>query len=286
MEKVKKTNMKKTVTSFETANLDNTPVVKRAAKIPTISPEKKQKITKISLATILLLLFLGLSGTSFYFYRKYKNVPLVETDDVIGKIGKLMVLPEGETPTLATVTDIDKVKNQEFFAKAENGDKVLIYTQAKKAILYRPSLNKIVGVTVLSVADSNSSAAQDSKNTQEAEPAQAITEENSSQGNVPESVPAQQTSVGANVKVAVYNGSGIKGLAVKLADKALQISGTSITEKGNATGNFTKNIVVDISGNNAEIAAKIADEIGGEVGSLPEGETAPNADILIIGGKE
>lgn len=68
---------------------------------------------------------------------------LVET------VGKLIVLPTNETPTVATVTDLDKLKDQPFFARAQKGDKVLIYVQAGKAVLYNPTLNKIVDVSPL-----------------------------------------------------------------------------------------------------------------------------------------
>ena len=64
-------------------------------------------------------------------------------------IGGFMELPEGEQPTLATVADQEKLKGQDFFSHAENGDKLLIYPKAKKAILYRPSTGKIIEVTNL-----------------------------------------------------------------------------------------------------------------------------------------
>lgn len=56
----------------------------------------------------------------------------------------LLVLPTDEMPTIATITDLTKVKAQPFFAHAQVGDKVLVYTAAKKAVLYRPAENKIV----------------------------------------------------------------------------------------------------------------------------------------------
>ena len=66
-------------------------------------------------------------------------------------VSKLMVLPTDETPTMATVSDPEKLKNQAFFVNAKVGDKVLIYTKARKAILFSPSQNKIIEVSPLNV---------------------------------------------------------------------------------------------------------------------------------------
>ena len=62
-----------------------------------------------------------------------------------------MVLPKDETPTLATVSDPEKLKDQRFFVNAVKGDKVLVYSLAKKAILYSPSLDKIIEVAPVNV---------------------------------------------------------------------------------------------------------------------------------------
>ena len=74
-----------------------------------------------------------------------------EVEDLISKVSKLIALPEDENPTVATVTDVEAVKDQTFFAKAQNGDKVLIYTNARKAILYRPSENRILEVGLVNI---------------------------------------------------------------------------------------------------------------------------------------
>ncbi len=71
--------------------------------------------------------------------------------ELVNEVGRIIALPEGESPTVATVTDKEAVKNQPFFAKAENGDKVLIFSAAKKAYLYRPSEKKIIEVGVVSL---------------------------------------------------------------------------------------------------------------------------------------
>ena len=47
---------------------------------------------------------------------------------------------------LATVSDPELLKNKSFFLSSEKGDRVLIFSKIGKAILYRPSINKIVEV--------------------------------------------------------------------------------------------------------------------------------------------
>lgn len=74
-----------------------------------------------------------------------------EVRDLVEAVGKLIVLPEGEEPTVASVSDPEKLKDQPFFQNAKVGDKVLIYTQARKAYLYDPKLNKLLEVAPLTV---------------------------------------------------------------------------------------------------------------------------------------
>ena len=64
----------------------------------------------------------------------------------VADVSKLMILPTDETPTMATVSDPSKLKDQPFFANAHAGDEVLIYNKAQKAVLYDPTQNKIVEV--------------------------------------------------------------------------------------------------------------------------------------------
>lgn len=120
----------------------------------------KQKFIKIVIPVIALVAI----GLCVYFYsqiRILKQNPTVaaqkETTDIIAKVSKLVVLPTGETPTIATVSDPEALKDQPFFANAIKGDKVLIYAQAKKAFLYSVSLNKILDVAPLNIGSSTKS---------------------------------------------------------------------------------------------------------------------------------
>lgn len=83
-----------------------------------------------------------------------KNPQLVaqqEAKDLVSKVGALVQLPKDEQPTIATVTDVAKLKEQAFFKNAQNGDKVLLYAKALKAYLYSVSMNKILEVAPITV---------------------------------------------------------------------------------------------------------------------------------------
>jgi len=81
-----------------------------------------------------------------------------ENEKLLKAVGKLIELPQDEQPTIATVTDVERVKDQLFFTQAQNGDRVIIYTEANKAILYRPSENKIIEVGAVNVAQPTTTA--------------------------------------------------------------------------------------------------------------------------------
>lgn len=74
-----------------------------------------------------------------------------EADAVVRQVARHMVLPDGETPTVATVSDPSKLKDQRFFANAKKGDKVLIYSGAQKAILYDPQADRIIEVAPVNI---------------------------------------------------------------------------------------------------------------------------------------
>jgi hypothetical protein len=127
--------------------------------------------SKVIMAALFLIALIAI-GASGYFY--FKNQQLLkdpakagqkELQAVVKNVDKLILLPQGEQPTLATVTDKDKLKDQTFFVNAEVGDKVLIYTTAKKAYLYRPSANKLIEVAPLNITQNDGTSQNDSGTT-------------------------------------------------------------------------------------------------------------------------
>ncbi len=142
--------MKKNIT-------ENLEIQNSETQTPEIKTKRKISPRRLSLIILVLLAVFGLYG-SIHFYNKYKSLNVdatveaqKETTRLVGLIDKLMELPAGETPTVATISDKEKLKDQPFFAQAQNGDILFAYTTAMKAILYRPSSNKIINVAPITI---------------------------------------------------------------------------------------------------------------------------------------
>ncbi len=76
------------------------------------------------------------------------------TDELIAAVGRLIVLPTDERPTVATVNNLDVLRDKPLFRDAKVGDRVLIYAQAQKAVLYDPDADRIVEVAPFTLAPS------------------------------------------------------------------------------------------------------------------------------------
>ncbi|MGI9027266.1 MAG: hypothetical protein ACR2FM_00245 [Candidatus Saccharimonadales bacterium] len=131
------------------------------AAAPKKRPKKSNKSYIVALALVLVI-----GAGAFAGYRVYDNQrqeisrlsnpqesAKVETERIKQQVAKLIELPADEDPTIATVVDPDKLSNQPFFAKAQKDDRVVMYAKAKKAVLYRPSSNKIIEVAPINIGD-------------------------------------------------------------------------------------------------------------------------------------
>ncbi len=126
-------------------------------------PRKKLKLTiqkpKVGFAWWLVLAFALLSVFLFVQYREAQaklHTPSTaantkQVNDVVAKVRRLVVVPSDQTPTVATVAHAEKLRSQTFFANARDGDKVVVFSKQKQAILYRPSTNQIVTISAVQV---------------------------------------------------------------------------------------------------------------------------------------
>lgn len=115
------------------------------------------------IAIVALVVALASIGFATYQYNETQKLKTTEgakqvADDeakaLKAKVAKLMQLPS-EKPTVATIKDITKLKDQPFFNGAKNGDKVLIFTEARKAVIYREDSNIVINSGPIAVTSDN-----------------------------------------------------------------------------------------------------------------------------------
>ena len=102
-----------------------------------------------------ILVALLLMGLSIFLAWKLKEsqTPVVSAEakvrQLVDEVSKAMLLPADELPTVAVVADPSVLKDQPFFAHAQTGDDILIYPTSKRAILWRPSIKRVIEVSSL-----------------------------------------------------------------------------------------------------------------------------------------
>ena len=225
---------------------------------------------KVILFTIIVIAVTGIAVSSF-FYMKYQNAQNIinksglagqqGAQDLVNKVSHFISLPEGELPTIATVNDYKKLKDQPFFQKSQNGDKVLIYTKAKKAYLYRLSTDKLIDVTIVNV-DSN------------------LTQQSSV---------VSSRSKPQEIKIVMRNGTSSVGLTNKLEPEIKKVlpNARIVIKENAAKSDYQTTTVVVLNEYASQAASLVANYLKATVTRLPTDEIKPNnADILVIIGKD
>jgi hypothetical protein len=110
-----------------------------------------------SVGVLSILIFLVMLFFVYYYYHKYtllrsvvsETSPRTESNpalSVIALVDKHMLLPGGEQPIIAKVTNLKQLAPFSFFKNAMEGDDVLVYCAAELSILYSPVRDKIIEV--------------------------------------------------------------------------------------------------------------------------------------------
>ncbi len=184
------------------------------------------------------------------------------TEQLLAKVGRLIVLPSGETPTIASVVDAEKLKNEQaFYRDVQNDDLVLIYPQAQKAFIYRPSTDVLVNVGPVYMNNEATSAPATEEPTTPVEP----------------------------ISVEVRNGVNKAGLAAALRDELATSEAYTVEKIGDAGNkNYTEYVLVDLglADNQKPALATLEAKYGVKaVTELPAGEATTDAKLLIIIGQ-
>jgi predicted negative regulator of RcsB-dependent stress response len=128
------------------------------------------KVKKMKVMPVIIWFIIGLilGAGALFAWDKYMSktpaqlatqVQQAQVQDIVAKVSKLIMLPTGEQPVVATINDAASlIKDQVFYKGAENGDVVLVYQKAAKAVIYSPSRNIIVNVGPIFLQDQNAAS--------------------------------------------------------------------------------------------------------------------------------
>lgn len=198
------------------------------------------------------------------------NIPADEAKertDILAKVSKLMLLPSGDEPVIATIKDAPALIAQEpFYGGAQNGDKLLIYPQLRKAIIYSPERNIIVNAGPV-FYDNQATNGQVSTTPPPAETSATTT--------------AQNVSPNKDIKVEIRNGTKVKGASAKMAE-TLGKEGFTIGKTLNASRlTYTQTEIVNVSGKDVSALEKFFNLPATK--TFPQGEdNKTDADVVII----
>lgn len=256
--------MIKRVSRIEGSDEGGNEIVNKGIKRKTINFIMEKKVP---LVVITIVVLIGYGMYAKYFDLTDAERAQKELANAVSAVGELMILPEGDEPVLANVTDAETlIKQQAFFTGAIDGDQLLLFPKNMKAVIYSPSRNKIINAGPIE---------QQANSTNQARSAS-------------QSAPVASQSA-TLLKVAFYNGTKTVGLANDVESRLkATLSDFETTVKTNAVKkDYKETIVVDLTAGEKILEAKrIASIISAQVKSFPEGEAVPDADILIIAGEK
>ena len=120
--------------------------------------DEERGISKTAIAAIVVaVIAVVFAGWMLLQNRQLQNEQATKTSaksevtnqEVAKKVAAVYDAPK-ETPSVAKVADRSKLPNEPFFQNAKQGDYVLIYPNAKIALIYRLSENKVVNIGPIS----------------------------------------------------------------------------------------------------------------------------------------
>ena len=212
-----------------------------------IKAKKSLTRPRNKLILVILLITVGLLFNKYVIKGSSENKDLSLAK---AKVGKLMLLPTNEEPTLAEVTDNKTIKDAVLAKSSKNGDQILFYTKSRLVVVYRPSINKIVLAGDL-FAD-----------------------------------PAYSEADGATI--IVMNGNNDDSKTQGIIADIKRLYPNSVVSVGGKTvrSDFPKTIVIDNTSKKDNFRAALIQDIKGNLGVVPLSETKTDSDIMIIVGKD
>ena len=252
------------------------------------------------LVTTISLFLIGYFGYDYYgaqkelseFQQDSDVLAIKEKNDLIKRVGELALIPQDEDPTIATVTDASRLRSQKFFSQTENGDRVIIFPRAQRAVLYRPSIDKVIESAPININDLEGTV---SPTETPIESDESVVEEEVLGGDTgdtsvvveekPEKIEPEEPA-----KLAIYNGTlFIEGLATKVgAYLVKEIPGNiiSVDILENADDVYEDTIIIVVAEKYYDVAETIREKLSGKIEEAPDDIDFPDVDIVIIAGTD
>jgi len=216
--------------------------------------------TLVIILSLIVVLLAGALTASIILLNKEKNKSInptelatAEQERIKEAVGKLIILDDSTEPTIATLVDTEKLKqeNSEFYKNAKNGDKLLIYPD--RAILFDEEKNIIVNVApILKEPVTNTT-----------------TDENT------------LTIELRNGSKNTENLTDVNGKITELGESYI-VSNT--TEASNT--NYTGTVIYNLGNADPTLLTDLAEKLNAKIETaLPEGEAESTAGVVIIVGE-
>jgi hypothetical protein len=139
----------------------------KSHKAPIAVPLKGEQIKKLALVAALLFLTVFMirviQDRNSLQEQLSVNSPQAqsqeEAEELVRQISVFVELPANEVPRLITVTDSQKtIEQYPALSDLKDGDKMLLYPNSRKLVVYRPATKKVVTVVTLSPVEDEDSA--------------------------------------------------------------------------------------------------------------------------------
>lgn len=163
------------VATVRTSSKSMEPLKTPGKKISTKSKRSRSRISKV-LFMLLALVLVALAAGSFVLYGKYQatqqqveklstvqgqqELNQTQVNQLLGEMRAIILLPKDEDPVVATISDMNLLKDKDFYKDAQNGDRVVVFANAKKAYIYRPSNKMIINVGAFEVSTGQTTQSQ------------------------------------------------------------------------------------------------------------------------------
>lgn len=238
-------------------------------KSATTTPSPERSRSSILLPVLLAVAVIGLIISYWGYAQTKKKLSVLtnpsqanelnaaQTEELLAKVGKLITLPDEKNPVVATINDVESLSaRQDFYAQANNGDKLIVFARSRKAVIYDEKDNLIVNMGPVFYTD------KDGKNQ-----------------------PPSQVEDG-RITIDLRNGSKTKDMGITTRDKleanaAFHIIRLAKAANGNYTGNVIFNNIK--GGAKADLVASLAKELNATVVTkLPDGEADSAAEIVVV----